>query len=131
MQLDTIPQAAAIPVHNGRICLVTAVSGKGWIIPKGCQEAGHTEQQTALQEAWEEAGLKGRLRPEPVGTYEYQKWGKTCRVAVYLMHVTEVADDWPERAQRQRLWVTPEEAIALLGNPDLQQMVALATDEHG
>ena len=59
MGLDTIPQAAAIPVHEGRICLVTAASGNGWVIPKGCQEAGHTGRQTAEQETWEEAGLKG------------------------------------------------------------------------
>jgi 8-oxo-dGTP pyrophosphatase MutT (NUDIX family) len=122
----TIKQAAAIPVRDDRICLVTAVSGKGWVIPKGCQEAGHTEHQTAKQEAWEEAGLAGTLSAEPVGNYQYRKWGKTCQVSVYLMEVGEVADDWPERSQRQRRWLRPSEALALIIDPGLQQVIRKA-----
>ncbi len=120
---DIVPQAAAIPIQSGRICLVTAVSGKGWVIPKGCQEPGQTQQETATQEAWEEAGLCGILSAKPVGSYQYQKWGKTCQVAVFTMHVSEVADDWPERSQRQRRLFTLEEGLPLIVDPRLQQVI--------
>jgi 8-oxo-dGTP pyrophosphatase MutT (NUDIX family) len=128
---ETIKQAAAIPLREGRVCLVTAVSGKGWVIPKGCQEAGQTEEETARQEAWEEAGLRGTLSPQPVGTYKYQKWGKTCQVSVYVMQVSELAEDWPERSQRERRWLLPAEALHLILDPGLQRVIrqALALEE--
>src|SRR5437870_3192156 len=85
-----IYQAAAIPLKNGRICIVRSSSGKRWVVPKGCQEPGKSFGEIALQEAWEEAGLVGALDPEPVGSYLYDKWGGTCHVTVFLMEVTEI-----------------------------------------
>ena len=35
-------QAAAIPVADGRVCLVTSSSGRRWVVPKGMIDAGHT-----------------------------------------------------------------------------------------
>jgi len=96
------------------------------VIPKGCQETGHTKEDTAHQETWEEAGLRGSLSPEPVGSYRYEKWGKTCEVLVYLMQVTEVADDWPERSQRERRWLTPADALSLIVEPRLQEVIRRA-----
>src|SRR5205809_2727063 len=104
---DWIPQAAALPVKAGAICLVTSSSGKRWVIPKGMIEPGKTAGQIALQEAWEEAGLVGLLQPEPVGSYLYDKYGRTHHVTVFLMQVTDVADDWPERSLRERAWLRP------------------------
>src|SRR5204862_1136621 len=95
-----IRQAAALPVRRGKICVVTSSNGKRWIIPKGLIEIGQTAQETALQEAWEEAGLVGVLQPEPVGTYLYEKLGATYHVVVFLMHITKASDDWPERGLR-------------------------------
>jgi 8-oxo-dGTP pyrophosphatase MutT (NUDIX family) len=115
-----IPQAAAIPLRQGRVCLVTSSSGKRWVIPKGLIDSGKTAAEMALQEAWEEAGVVGALRPEPVGTYLYPKYGGTCHVTVYLMDVTEVADDWPERALRQRRWVKASEAAQLVEDEGLR-----------
>src|SRR5262245_41164227 len=66
-------QAAVIPVRDGQVCLVSSRSGKRWVVPKGCMEPGKTAGEVALLEAWEEAGLLGRLAPEPVGSYVYEK----------------------------------------------------------
>src|SRR3954464_3154855 len=107
---DTIRQAAAIPLREGQVCLVTSRSGKRWVVPKGCLEPGKTAGQIALQEAWEEAGLVGVLHHEPVGRYLYTKWGNTYHVTVFLMHVTEVATAWPECLRRQRRWLFPAKA---------------------
>src|SRR5437588_12755509 len=102
-----IRQAAAVPMREGRVCLVTSSSGKRWVVPKGVIDPGQTAGEIALQEAWEEAGLTGVLRPEAVGSYLYQKWGTTCYVTVFVMEVVDAHDDWPERSVRERSWVTP------------------------
>src|SRR5262249_53676649 len=105
-----IPQAAALPVKGGRVCLVSSSSGKRWVIPKGLIDSGKTAAEMALQEAWEEAGLTGVLQPEPLGSFTYQKYGGTCHVTVFLMSVAQAAEDWPERTLRERIWVSPREA---------------------
>ena len=56
-----IEQAAAIPVYDGRVCLVTSRTGRRWVIPKGRIDPGHTAAEAARIEAWEEAGLLGVL----------------------------------------------------------------------
>src|SRR5579871_2198175 len=96
-----IRQAAAIAVKDSQVCLITSRSGRRWIIPKGMMEVGKTAAEIALQEAWEEAGLVGVLG-SPVGTYEYEKYGGTCLVTVYLMQVHAAREHWPECGERRR-----------------------------
>lgn len=120
-----IRQAAALPVRNGRICLVTSSNGKRWVVPKGLIEPGQTAGETALQEAWEEAGLTGVLQKEPIGSFLYDKWCGTCHVTVFLMQVTEVAQEWPERDMRQRSWVGLAGALERLDDPGLADIVRL------
>jgi 8-oxo-dGTP pyrophosphatase MutT (NUDIX family) len=120
-----IPQAGAIPLRGGRICLVTSSNGKRWVIPKGLIEPGQTPAEAALQEAWEEAGLVGILRPEPAGTFLYDKWCGTCHVTVFFMEVSEEATDWPERRLRQREWVTLAGALERLDDAGLCDILRL------
>jgi 8-oxo-dGTP pyrophosphatase MutT (NUDIX family) len=123
---EYVRQAGAIPVRNGRICIITSSNGKRWVVPKGLIEPNHTAGETALQEAWEEAGLVGVLQQEPVGSYLYDKWCGTCHVTVFLMEVTEMAQDWPERELRQRAWVSPATALERIDDPGLADILRLA-----
>lgn len=107
---DALRQSAVVPIADGQVCMITSSSGKRWIVPKGMIDAGHTAGESALMEAWEEAGLVGVLRPEPAGSYVYQKYGRTHHVVVFVMEVTEAVSDWPERTIRRREWVSPEVA---------------------
>ena len=116
-------QAAALPLRNGRVCLVNSSNGKRWIIPKGVIEPGQTAGETALQEAWEEAGLVGVLTGEPIGSYLYEKWCGTCHVTVFAMQVNEVAQDWPEREIRQRVWLSANGALQRIDDPGLADIV--------
>ena len=100
-----VPQAAAIPVRSGRICLVSARRGKGLVVPKGHLDPGRTAEQMALQEAWEEAGLIGILHPQPIGSYRYEKAGQRFEVVMFLMDVTTVGKNWPECCCRSRHWL--------------------------
>src|SRR5438132_7305454 len=108
---DYVLQAGVIAVRSGKICLVTSSNGKRWVIPKGLIDPGQTAGEAALQEAWEEAGLVGALEPEPVGSYRYDKDNATYHVTVFLMRVADVAQEWPERDARQRIWVSPTGAL--------------------
>src|SRR3954454_11038752 len=94
---EWVRQAAAVPVLDDRVCMVTSSSGRRWVFPKGMIDAGHTPVQAALVEAWEEAGLVGSLDPDPVGSYVYEKFGREHHVLVYRMTVSEAREDWPER----------------------------------
>lgn len=124
--LTMVPQAAAIPVRDGQVCLVTSRSGKRWLVPKGCMEPGKSTVEIALQEAWEEAGLVGFVGDRPIGFFEYEKVGQRYRVAVYVMHVTEVHAHWPERGWRARCWVSAAQAEVQVANPDLRWLIAQA-----
>lgn len=113
-----IEQAAAIPVRRkGRklqVCLIRRLGTKSWGIPKGIIDDGDTAEETALNEAWEEAGLSGRLIGKVLGTYEYQKWSRTLRVAVYVMGVEAQERRWEEESFRERKWVLFDDADAYL-----------------
>jgi len=126
IDINLIRQAAAIPIRGGRICLVTSSSGKRWVIPKGNFEPGKTACEIALQEAWEEAGLTGVLQREPVGSFLYQKYGSSHHVLVFVMHVSEMADNWPEKDVRRRQWLTPGEALERLDDAGLRGIVRAA-----
>ena len=112
-------QAAVIPFRgSGRkleICLIRKKgSKKKWGIPKGFVDRGDSTKETALKEAGEEAGLKGRLIGDPVGSYEYRKWGTSLEVTVYLMEVKDEEEDWDEADFRERHWTSLQEAAELL-----------------
>lgn len=119
-----IRQAAALPLWGGRVGLVTSRNGRRWVIPKGLIDPGQTAGEAALLEAWEEAGVTGVLRPEPVGSYLYEKFGRPHHVTVFLLTVHEVRDHWPERSFRQRVWLDPESALAKIDEVALRDVVA-------
>src|SRR5262249_4011743 len=124
-----VRQAAAIPVKAGQICLVTSSNGRRWVIPKGMIDLGMTATETALQESWEEAGLVGTVDPDPVGSYYYEKFGGTYHVTVFLLQVTDVAEDWPERGLRQRSWMSVTRALACLSDEGLREVVRKAVQD--
>jgi len=127
---DSIRQAAALPLRRGRVCLITSRNGKRWVIPKGWIEPGQTAGESALQEAWEEAGLVGALEREPIGSYLYEKEGQRYHVTVFVMKVTEVTQDWPERSFRERSWVGPAGFFDRIDDEGLADIVRLTVMQH-
>lgn len=130
--MKTVPwwfykQSAAVPfrVMDGRaeVLLITSRKGKRWIVPKGVIDLGKTAPESAANEAFEEAGVRGQISASPVGEYSYEKWGGTCRVQVFLLEVETVLDEWPERGERDREWTTPERAAELLREEELKRVV--------
>ena len=113
-------QAAAVPFRRRggevEICLITTVNTGRWTIPKGFIDSGDTAAETALREAREEAGIHGRVVGGPVGYYDIIKAGARYTVAVYLMEVGRVDDEWEEQDTRQRRWSAGHHAETLLGD---------------
>jgi 8-oxo-dGTP pyrophosphatase MutT (NUDIX family) len=103
--------------------MVTSRSGKRWVIPKGIIEPDLSAAASAAKEAWEEAGVRGVVRPGSVGTYRYQKWGGTCTVEVFVLDVERLEDAWPEQALRRRCWFGLDRAAGLVREEGLAMMI--------
>lgn len=108
--------------------LITSRKTKRWIIPKGWPIRGLKSHEAALQEAWEEAGVKsGNASNRPEGTYTYQKvqktgWSFPVQTLVYSVAVTELSKEYPEVAERSRKWVSADDAAEMVDEPELQQI---------
>jgi 8-oxo-dGTP pyrophosphatase MutT (NUDIX family) len=121
-----LPQSATVAIFKGRVCLVTTSSGKRWIVPKGHRELGHSARETAKLEAWEEAGIAGKIYAKPLGEFVYEKAGAKRRVTVFAMDVTKVADRWPESRKRKRRWLGSRKAKRRIEHPKLRRLIAAA-----
>jgi 8-oxo-dGTP pyrophosphatase MutT (NUDIX family) len=119
----SIRQAAALAIRSRHVCLVLSSSRKRWVIPKGRIERGQTAGETALQEAWEEAGLMGVLRREPLGSYKYRKCGRIFHVTVFLLEVTDAAEKWPEENRRHRRWVRAHKTLEHINQDGLRRLL--------
>lgn len=92
------------------VLLITSKKKKRWIVPKGKIEDDLGLPGTAAKEAFEEAGVRGRLGAEPVGCYRHGSSKKSQLVELYLMRVDEEAGSWPEEGKREREWLPVAEA---------------------
>ena len=55
------------------VLLITARRSGRWIVPKGHPIRGLPVHEAAAREAWEEAGVQGRVNPAPLGRYRPDK----------------------------------------------------------
>ena len=126
-------QVAALPWRRGanglEILLVTSREPRRWVTPKGGRMPGKTDAEAAAVEALEEAGVEGAVAHAPLGTFRYLKMLKRraarwCVVSIYALEVRVEHDDWHERGQRERLWVSRDEAVRRVDEPDLKALIA-------
>ncbi len=117
-------------MHRGKVQVLLATSrdtGR-WIIPKGWPIDGLTPAQTAAQEAWEEAGVKGTVSDALIGLFTYDKIEAVhdplpCVVSVFGVRVATLADKFPERKQRRRKWFDACKAARKVAEPDLRAIL--------
>jgi len=113
-----------------QVLLVTSRGRKRWIIPKGWPMDNATPAETAQREAFEEAGVEGKISGNCLGLYSYVKVMEDtddlpCIVAVYPLKIKRVRTEYPENDQRKRRWFTLKKAAVALDEPELSQMVKL------
>lgn len=117
--------------HDGsrQVLLVTSRDTGRWVLPKGWPIKGLDAAGAALQEAWEEAGVKkANVNEEPFGVYGYDKrldggLEIAVDVTVFETKVEKIVDDFPEADQRTRKWVAPAEAAEMVHEPELQALL--------
>ena len=124
-------QFGALPyrVKDGKfqILLITTRGTGRWIIPKGWPMDGETPAGSAATEAYEEAGVEGKLSHEVLGFYAYNKAHEgeqlPCVVAVFPLKVTKQHKSFPEKGQRRRKWVTQKKAAQMVWEPELRRII--------
>jgi 8-oxo-dGTP pyrophosphatase MutT (NUDIX family) len=129
---DVRTQFAALcyRVKQGKpqVLLITSRQSGRWIIPKGWPMDGKTPGESALSEAWEEAGVKGKLMGRSLGLYSYHKDLGTsqeipCVAMIYPVKVKSLANKYPEKDQRKRKWFSPKKAATKVAEPELAHIL--------
>lgn len=114
--------------ENIEILIITSRDSGRWIMPKGWPIKGKKPYETALIEAFEEAGVNGKVRKAPVGSYTYLKDIEDgglvpCVVEMFQVEVKEIRVKFKERGQRSQLWVTPDEAARCVREIELKSLL--------
>lgn len=120
----------ALPMQVAAVCyrrreqaveflLVNTNGGAKWTFPKGDPERNMAHSQAAQLEAWEEAGVRGRIEPRHFHLYIHAKgvFWKTPGVQEFVVKafLLEVEQEGkPPEALRNPTWYSAEEARKIL-----------------
>jgi bis(5'-nucleosidyl)-tetraphosphatase len=126
-----VSQAGAVVFRTDggsvRVLLVRSRKNPGvWVFPKGHLEEGESHADAAIREAEEEAGILGTL-VGPVGpTLTFQSGDEPVAVEYYLVHLTV---DAPSPEGRQKVWLSPGEALDRLDFQNARELLRAAVRE--
>jgi len=104
-------RVAVVPVirknNTHHVCLVTSRCKRKWIVPTGKREKHLTDAQVALLEAYEEAGVTGKLDKSFRRSIEVcsPSGRKVRQTELFLIKVDRQHNKWPEMKQRRRKFV--------------------------
>jgi len=112
-RLRETEQVAAVcyRLRGSEVQFLLVQTGAGrWIFPKGSVEPGLTHAQAAAIEAFEEAGVHGRIEEKSFSRYRGRRAGKKGkqRVMAHLCEVLRLGP--PQESGRNRTWFTVEKA---------------------
>lgn len=125
-------QYAALPftVDAGRVrvLLITSRETGRWIIPKGWPKRNVEPHRLAALEAYEEAGLRGKISKKSLGKFTYQKLMDDgskvqCDVIVYPLLVERQVNEWPEKGDRNCKWVKLSKAVDIVDDEGLADLL--------
>ena len=110
------------------IRLLTSRDTGRWVIPKGWPMGSKASHVVAETEAREEAGVKGIVEHEPLGSFSYSKTMQEgvalpCEVQVHALEVTGMLTDFKEKGVRKLEWVSPREAASRVAEPGLKKII--------
>jgi 8-oxo-dGTP pyrophosphatase MutT (NUDIX family) len=133
-------QVAALPLRLAKdgaleVLLVTSRDTGRWIIPKGWTSKRIKDCKAAAREAREEAGVKGKILRDAIGTYRYIKReldsGALVEVRVFLLKVSKRCKRWPEKRERRRAWFDIEAAANTVSDPELSTLIGTLRAGNG
>lgn len=110
------------------VLLISSRDTGRWVIPKGWPMDKRTDSQAAEIEAWEEAGVRGAIAEQSLGSFGYEKVlgpkkSQACEVEVFALHVASLQDKFPERKQRRRKWFATDKAARKVNEPQLRSLL--------
>ncbi|TBW34848.1 NUDIX hydrolase [Siculibacillus lacustris] len=128
----TLRQVAALPLRKRdgviEVCLITTRETRRWTLPKGWPMKGRKSRDVARIEAEQEAGLIGKPKKTPAGSFLYWKRRESrfdlVSVAVYLLPVAATLPTWKEQAERQVAWFSLADAALMVDEPSLATLLA-------
>lgn len=129
---DVRTQFAALPYRivqdKVQVMLITSRGTKRWIVPKGWPMDGMTPAQSAAEEAFEEAGVRGKPYDMCIGVYSYNKYMEgapdlPCLAMVFPLKVKRVFSDYPEKSERRRKWLPLKRAAEKIAEPELRAIL--------
>jgi ADP-ribose pyrophosphatase YjhB (NUDIX family) len=118
-------------VDGDRIAIMFVTSQKRgrWILPKGNLKADEKHKKGCKREAFEEAGVSGKILKDFPITTAISKSTDTglvqTAVTYYPMLVTQQADEWPEKHKRERHWALLKDAYQVTDREDFRQLIGL------
>jgi ADP-ribose pyrophosphatase YjhB (NUDIX family) len=111
-------QAAALPWRPAgdgvEILLVTSRGTGRWVLPKGWPKRKEFPHEAAAREAGRYFYLKA----------DDEKGDRHCEVLVFPLRVDREDDEWAEKDQRDRRWMTAAEAASAVAEPELATLVS-------
>ena len=110
------------------ILLITSLTTRRWIVPKGWPVDKLSPGECAAHEALEEAGVAGEVADKALGVYRYKKLRKSgailpCEVHVYAMKVQSRNRTWVEKKARESRWCSVPEALARVTDAGLRRLI--------
>lgn len=127
-------QYGVIPyIKNGKakeLILITSRTNGYWIFPKGNLIKGKSPQQSAAQEALEEAGLLGKVSKKKEFSFSFEENGTEHQITLFPMKVEVVLSKWPEAHERKRQQVSYDDAQQAIQLKGFSQCLKLWKEEY-
>ena len=123
-----IIQSGIVPwlIQDNQLMIVLITARKPvckWILPKGHIEKDLPPELSAANEAYEEAGIKGEISSDIIGSLTRSRQGQKLYVNYYPMRVTEIFDDWAEKDERERKIIDVNEACDMVTDKKLKRII--------
>ncbi|MEL6921700.1 MAG: NUDIX hydrolase [Pseudomonadota bacterium] len=119
-----LPKKKSDPIS---VLLITSMTRKRWIVPKGVIEDGETMADTALRETLEETGVKGKLIEDFPMTVLIERQLETgfehVPCTFYPLLAKSMSKKWEESGARERHWVTLPQARRLIRDDDYSELL--------
>lgn len=117
--------AFAYSIKSGKVFVVLITSRKGrWILPKGQPERRLSDKKVALLEAYEEAGVKGKIKKSILRQdILLRRRHGDILLKIYPVKLKRLLGDWPESRFRKRILIRADKAVHKVKNKALRNCI--------
>ena len=103
------------------IIMITSRGKKQWIMPKGNIKKKCGKVRSALEEAYEEAGIIGKINANRFFDIKIIKGKKKYKLRLYYFKVEKMLNKWPESEQRIRKKIAAKKAMKFIKHKGIKR----------